>query len=195
MDNRISGDLNMATLHIRNQASCREQWANNTITPFLIDDTFLCAGGPEDQSVSGRGDSGSPLLTKDPATGRYVQTGLVSWGPTGAVTQISYPSVFTRVSVEKDWIQRSIAELIECAPGFGLTSDGLNCRPCVGGQAAQPSQGKHTCLLVSSASTGTGQPVFASLLAAAVASGLSGAFAGSSDDDGDNDDTTQEDTD
>lgn len=62
---------------------------------------MMCAANPSTDSC--QGDSGGPLVTKDAATGKYIQTGVVSWGNGCALAQ--YPGVYARVSKFVDWMK------------------------------------------------------------------------------------------
>ncbi|CAL4201714.1 unnamed protein product, partial [Meganyctiphanes norvegica] len=46
---------------------------------FQLDDSFMCAGGEENKDAC-KGDGGGPLACQDPATGRYVLTGITAFG-------------------------------------------------------------------------------------------------------------------
>uniref|UniRef100_A0AB38ZE62 Venom S1 protease 10 n=1 Tax=Ectomocoris sp. TaxID=3104572 RepID=A0AB38ZE62_9HEMI len=54
-----------------------------------------------------KGDSGGPLLYRDPATNRYVVVGIVSFGKSCAS---KHGGVWTDVFAYKEWIQQKIAE-------------------------------------------------------------------------------------
>merc|ERR1711970_1187044 len=66
-----------------------------------ITTSMMCAAAASTDSC--QGDSGGPLVTKDMNTGRYVQTGVVSWGNGCALAQ--YPGVYARVSKVMNWIK------------------------------------------------------------------------------------------
>lgn len=118
--------LKTANVTVRNQTQCKNLWIKHPEEPFVLDNSFLCAGGPEDQANTGTGDSGGPMFTMDPKTRRYVQTGIVSWGAAD-LNSIKYPAALTRVSAVKSWIEENVRKMIRCSPGFNLTPNGLNC--------------------------------------------------------------------
>lgn len=73
-------------------------WYSTTVSENMI-----CAGYPEGQMGACRGDSGGPLVCREGADGPWYLYGLTSWGrvPCGGVNE---PTVFTRVTVFKNWI-------------------------------------------------------------------------------------------
>jgi len=73
----------------------------------------ICAGYyvRDAMEYPGCGDSGGPLLTYNSTGDFYTQVGFVSWS-----YGIPYPDVFTRVSAFREWIDKSVAELIAAGP-------------------------------------------------------------------------------
>jgi len=71
-----------------------------------IQDAMICAANPNTDSC--QGDSGGPLITKEASTGRYTQTGVVSWGRGCALAD--YPGVYARVTKAVDWIKANTEE-------------------------------------------------------------------------------------
>ena len=91
---------------------------------YIVTDNMLCASIPEGGKGSCQGDSGGPLVIN---TGSGIQqVGIVSWG-IGCAAE-SYPGVYTRVSVYKEWIS-SITDGVAVTQrydfGLGLEGDEL----------------------------------------------------------------------
>lgn len=83
------------------------QILTQNIGPALTDN-MICAGVASGARTSCRGDSGGPLLTRQP-DGSWIQVGVVSWGrvPLGAEKACGHENlyaVYTRVSNYFDWI-------------------------------------------------------------------------------------------
>ncbi|XP_053305162.1 prothrombin [Spea bombifrons] len=69
--------LQQINLPIVEQSSCK------TSTKIRITDNMFCAGYSPDSDTRGdacEGDSGGPFVMKEPASGRWYQVGIVSWG-------------------------------------------------------------------------------------------------------------------
>jgi len=79
---------------IVSHSSCRRVWGNQIVENHICFGTGLKGGC--------MGDSGGPLVCRI-NDGRWVQTGVVSWGNTQCRVQ-GYPTVFTRVSKLVGWI-------------------------------------------------------------------------------------------
>jgi secreted trypsin-like serine protease len=67
-----------------------------------LTDNMFCAGVEEGGKDSCNGDSGGPMFRRDP-DGRFVQVGIVSWGPTQCA-MAGTPGVYTRLSLFTDWV-------------------------------------------------------------------------------------------
>ena len=73
-----------------------------------LTNNMICAGVPSGKRTSCNGDSGGPLMIKEP-DGDWLQVGIVSWGrkPLGSNEPCGHEnlySVYTRVSNYFDWI-------------------------------------------------------------------------------------------
>ena len=73
-----------------------------------LTDNMICAGVPSGERTSCNGDSGGPLMVRDPS-GQWVQVGIVSWGrePLDASKRCAHEdlySVYTRVGRYYNWI-------------------------------------------------------------------------------------------
>jgi secreted trypsin-like serine protease len=78
----------------------------------VLSPNMICAGIPSGERTSCNGDSGGPLLVRQP-DGSWLQVGIVSWGrePANAQTRCAHEnlySVYTRVSNYFDWIARHV---------------------------------------------------------------------------------------
>jgi secreted trypsin-like serine protease len=82
-------------------AACTKAYAQSG-SQGVIDHRHICAGVREGGKDSCQGDSGGPLVTRDSA-GRYIQTGVVSWGK--GCGKPGFPGVYTRVSAYADWMR------------------------------------------------------------------------------------------
>lgn len=100
--------------------TCHER-ANRWIQFHLRRDSILpehlCLGF-EQHSTTCVGDSGSPVASL--IQGRYVQTGVMNWGPTCATSQRGQgsPVIFARVSSFLDWIKDNTDNAKWCKSGF-----------------------------------------------------------------------------
>jgi secreted trypsin-like serine protease len=102
---------------------CRASYANKV--DGVIDGRNLCAGFPEGGKDSCKGDSGGPMVVRD-SRGRWVQTGVVSWGKDCALK--GFPGVYTRVSAFAGWIRenagRDFVVLPDTSPPGGAPPPG-----------------------------------------------------------------------
>jgi hypothetical protein len=71
---------------------------------FILDSSFLCAGGEEVKAACD-GDDGSPLICLG-SDHKFVQIGIASWGIGCGV--LNQPGVFTNVAQFKDWIKEQL---------------------------------------------------------------------------------------
>ncbi|GFT83460.1 proclotting enzyme [Nephila pilipes] len=70
-----------------------------------INESFLCAGSPENGEDACQGDSGGPLMALN-NEGRWEVIGIVSWGR--RCGDPTYPGVYTRVTSYLDWIAENV---------------------------------------------------------------------------------------
>jgi len=70
--------------------------------------TTICTKGVEDRSTINRGDSGGPLLVRDPCSNRLRQVGVTSLG---ADSTTKLYAGFTSIPVEAGWIAEAVAAL------------------------------------------------------------------------------------
>ena len=72
------------------------------------------------------GDSGGPLVVKDPATGRFLVAGIVSWGYKCANERdedgIAHPGMYARVSSFEHWIDDILLEFPAWSSSFAFSS-------------------------------------------------------------------------
>jgi secreted trypsin-like serine protease len=76
--------------------------------PLYHAPTTICTKGVEYRSTINRGDSGGPLLVRDPCSERLRQVGVTSLG---ADSTTKLYAGFTSIPVEADWIADTIATL------------------------------------------------------------------------------------
>ncbi|XP_074647517.1 transmembrane protease serine 9-like [Tubulanus polymorphus] len=91
--------LNQVKLQYINNQKCNgPSWYNG-----FIKNDMLCAGYEAEGKAACSGDSGGPLVYYRSDTKRYVQVGVVSFGPKGCLAP-RHPSVFARVTYHLNWI-------------------------------------------------------------------------------------------
>ncbi|XP_076469491.1 fibrinolytic enzyme, isozyme C-like [Babylonia areolata] len=109
---RISGGgrpanvLKHAPIQTLSHSQCRQKYG---IFFNPIRTTHICVFDSTGRHGACNGDSGGPLFTPDPNTGKVTVTGLTSFGRAGCDT--SYPSVYTRVSSYLSWISATLASM------------------------------------------------------------------------------------
>ncbi|XP_019882307.1 mite allergen Der p 3-like [Camponotus floridanus] len=89
--------LQQATIYITSQEYCKDMY-NKVLSDIY--DTQICANDPNKRRGACKSDSGGPLIVN----GKLV--GIVSWAKGCALTE--YPTVYTRVSLYIDWIEKNI---------------------------------------------------------------------------------------
>ncbi|KAM4617640.1 prothrombin [Discoglossus pictus] len=95
--------LQQIHLPIVSQETCKAS------TKIKVTDNMFCAGYSPDADKRGdacEGDSGGPFVMKDPATGRWYQVGIVSWGE-GCDRDGKY-GFYTHVHRMRKWIMKII---------------------------------------------------------------------------------------
>lgn len=99
----------------------REQCQRYTYYP--ITDNMVCAGYETLTKGACYGDSGGPLMVQR-ADASWAQIGIVSWGPSGCMSEGQY-DVYTRVSSYRDWITTCMADpnAMTCRGGDGFEPD------------------------------------------------------------------------
>lgn len=77
----VSESLQSVQVPLVSQAACEKQLqdASPSAQPYL-DNSMFCAGFAKGGKDSCQGDSGGPLYYKDAISGKYMITGVVSWG-------------------------------------------------------------------------------------------------------------------
>lgn len=91
--------LQQVELPLVNQETCQAAYAN---WGMQLDANTLCAGMTDGSADACTGDSGGPLALQDPATRRWMQIGIVSWGK--GCAQPGLFGVYTRVTSYAEWI-------------------------------------------------------------------------------------------
>ena len=99
----------------------REQCQRNTYYP--VTDKMICAGYETLTKGACYGDSGGPLMVQR-ADASWAQIGIVSWGPSGCMSEGQY-DVYTRVSSYYDWITTCTTnpDALMCRGGDGYEPD------------------------------------------------------------------------
>ncbi|XP_050358805.1 serine protease filzig [Nymphalis io] len=69
-----------------------------------IPNIFICAGWKKGGSDSCEGDSGGPMVVPRRRDGRFVLSGIISWGI--GCAEPNQPGVYTRISEFRDWINQ-----------------------------------------------------------------------------------------
>lgn len=96
---KASDDLMAVDVGMMSDQQCRRWYGKSRIT-----DGMLCAGYEHGGKDACQGDSGGPLVTM--VNGRYVLTGIVSWGY--GCAQPGNPGVYTQTSKYIGWIHDTI---------------------------------------------------------------------------------------
>uniref|UniRef100_A0A6I8NWI8 Transmembrane serine protease 6 n=1 Tax=Ornithorhynchus anatinus TaxID=9258 RepID=A0A6I8NWI8_ORNAN len=96
----FSNTLQKVDVQIVHQDLCDEAYR------FSITPRMMCAGYRKGKKDSCQGDSGSPLVCKEPS-GRWFLAGLVSWGL--GCGRPNYFGVYTRISRVLDWIKQEMS--------------------------------------------------------------------------------------
>lgn len=78
----LADRLKYAMIPVGNQASCQEWLRGRKIQgkDAVFTANMFCAGSPREGTDTCQGDSGGAYVVLDPETGRWVATGIVSWG-------------------------------------------------------------------------------------------------------------------
>ncbi|XP_057901202.1 complement C1r subcomponent isoform X2 [Melospiza georgiana] len=105
--NRISSDLKYVSLPAVAQEKC-QSWldSNKKGIPMVFSENMFCAGFLEGKKDTCQGDSGSVLTVLDRESGRWVATGIVSWG-IGCGTGYGF---YTKILNYLDWINGIVKE-------------------------------------------------------------------------------------
>ncbi|CAG0884122.1 unnamed protein product [Darwinula stevensoni] len=82
---------------------CQSALQNTRLTKyFLLHPNFICAGGEENKDAC-TGDGGGPLMCPRAEDGRYILTGITSWGIGCGKKDV--PGVYVRVDAFLPWIE------------------------------------------------------------------------------------------
>ncbi|NXO41328.1 C1RA protein, partial [Locustella ochotensis] len=105
--NRISNDLKYVGLPAVAQEKC-QRWldSNKKGMPMVFSENMFCAGFLKGKQDTCQGDSGSVFTVLDRESGRWVATGIVSWG-IGCGTGYGF---YTKILNYVDWINGIIKE-------------------------------------------------------------------------------------
>ncbi|NWY91427.1 C1R protein, partial [Loxia curvirostra] len=105
--NRISSNLKYVSLPAVAQEKC-QSWldSNNKGIPMVFSENMFCAGFLEGKKDTCQGDSGSVFTVLDRESGRWVATGIVSWG-IGCGTGYGF---YTKILNYLDWINGIVKE-------------------------------------------------------------------------------------
>lgn len=100
--------LKKVDLPIMHRNTCQKNLQTTRLGKrFLLDNSFLCAGGEKGKDTC-KGDGGSPLVcVKDAENDIYQLTGLVSWGV--GCGQAEIPALYVNVPAYRKWIDEQIA--------------------------------------------------------------------------------------
>ncbi|XP_067004136.2 trypsin-1 [Anabrus simplex] len=102
----LSAELRAAAVPLLDLETCRDNSVYGGRHQSILD-SMLCAGLLEGGVDACGGDSGGPLACE--VDGRYVLTGVVSWGD--GCAKKDRPGVYTRVSHYVEWIEASMKKL------------------------------------------------------------------------------------
>ncbi|NWW55687.1 C1R protein, partial [Ifrita kowaldi] len=104
---RISSDLKYVSLPAVAREKC-QRWldSNKKGIPMIFSENMFCAGFLEGRQDTCQGDSGSVFTVLDRESGRWVATGIVSWG-IGCATGYGF---YTKILSYVDWINGIVKE-------------------------------------------------------------------------------------
>ena len=100
--------LKKVPLPVMNDHTCQSRLRSTRLgRHFVLDSSFLCAGGDESGDDSCKGDGGSPLVCRDKTDiSVYYQVGIVAWG-IGCGTK-GIPGVYADVVRATPWINTQL---------------------------------------------------------------------------------------
>ncbi|KAF6122233.1 transmembrane serine protease 7 [Phyllostomus discolor] len=102
-NNKGSPVLQQAEVELIDQTICVSTYG-------IITSRMLCAGVMSGKRDACRGDSGGPLSCRRKSDGKWILTGIVSWGH--GCGRPNFPGVYTRVSNFVPWIQKYVPSLL-----------------------------------------------------------------------------------
>ncbi|XP_070948535.1 transmembrane protease serine 7 isoform X4 [Macaca nemestrina] len=102
-DNKGSLVLQQAEVELIDQTLCVSTYG-------IITSRMLCAGVMSGKRDACKGDSGGPLSCRRKSDGKWILTGIVSWGH--GCGRPNFPGVYTRVSNFVPWIHKYVPSLL-----------------------------------------------------------------------------------
>uniref|UniRef100_A0A2K5LPI2 Transmembrane protease serine 7 n=1 Tax=Cercocebus atys TaxID=9531 RepID=A0A2K5LPI2_CERAT len=102
-DNKGSLVLQQAEVELIDQTLCVSTYG-------IISSRMLCAGVMSGKRDACKGDSGGPLSCRRKSDGKWILTGIVSWGH--GCGRPNFPGVYTRVSNFVPWIHKYVPSLL-----------------------------------------------------------------------------------
>jgi trypsin len=88
----------------------------NSYWGLIVDQSMICAGASSGGKGTCNGDAGGPLIIRGNSASQDIQVGIVSFGSSKGCSIVNYPSVFTRVSYYKPWVQDMICQYSKFKP-------------------------------------------------------------------------------
>ncbi|XP_074090068.1 transmembrane protease serine 7 [Macrotis lagotis] len=102
-DSKGSMILQQAEVELIDQTVCVSTYG-------IVTARMLCAGAMSGKRDACKGDSGGPLSCQRKSDGKWILTGIVSWGR--GCGRADFPGVYTRVSNFVPWIHRYVPSLL-----------------------------------------------------------------------------------